>query len=138
MDLDFGELAQDEKFKELATNLKESIDKLQDHMERLHKINYDKLSQEDKVKYDIYQTYAINSIFWMYLKLIGEDLTEHGVIHELSRVKEAMARQKQFQDRKLQPRLEKDVAKRFVKHGLQIPREEAEKIEPNRKKRKLE
>lgn len=35
--------------------------------------NYDDLSTEDKVKFDLYLSYSINSLYWMYCKLHAID-----------------------------------------------------------------
>lgn len=44
---------------------------------------------------------------------------KHGIKHEMSRVKEAMMRQKQIHDHKtIRPVLEQDAAKRMVRGGL--------------------
>lgn len=44
---------------------------------------------------------------------------KHGIKHELSRIKEAMERQKQIRDHKtIRPVLKQDAAKRMVRSGL--------------------
>lgn len=35
--------------------------------------NYDDLSTEEKVKFDLYLSYSINSLYWMYCKLQAID-----------------------------------------------------------------
>jgi hypothetical protein len=106
---------------------------------------YDDLMIEDKVKYDIYLTYTVNSLYFLYLKLQGNQknvsqvpigrrlcLNTHfcpqdDIKHELGRIKTAMKRNSDIHDsRTKRPRLDQGAAKRFVKSGLW------DKDDPNR------
>lgn len=71
--LDFGELQNDLDFVQKATNLDQALQDIETHMKSMEKVNYEKLSLEDKVKYDLFRAYSINSLFWIYLKLEGVD-----------------------------------------------------------------
>merc|ERR1712154_138556 len=72
---------------------------------------YDKLDPMGKAKMDLVSAYAINSLFWMLLKTMGENPGAADVKKELDRVKEAMMRCKVIQD----------AAKRLVTSGLWEP-----------------
>lgn len=80
----------------------------------------------------------------MYLKLQGIDPAQHGITHELSRVKEAMQKEKQLQDKKNMPRVNQQAAKRFVKHELWTPKNKKDGMNsknngiPMNRKRKFE
>lgn len=71
--MDFAELKNDTDFISKTTNLEDSIRAIEKHMGLMHELPYEDLSKEDKVKYDLFQSFAINSLFFMYLKLQGID-----------------------------------------------------------------
>ena len=78
----------------------------------------------ERAKVDLISVYAINSIFWMLLKTQGENPAEAGVKKELDRVKEAMMRCKEIQDKAKRGRVDQGAAKRLVTSGLWKPGEE--------------
>uniref|UniRef100_A0A336LJI0 Nuclear nucleic acid-binding protein C1D n=1 Tax=Culicoides sonorensis TaxID=179676 RepID=A0A336LJI0_CULSO len=121
--MDFGELKNDSDFISKVTNLEDSINAIETHMARMNELTYEDLSKEDKVKYDLFQSFAINSLFFMYLKLQGIDPSNHEIKHELAKIKDGMKREKLFQDKKTMPRINQGVAKRFVKHELWTPKD---------------
>lgn len=52
----------------------QSLDAINEHISAACDFpNYDDLSTEDKVKYDLYLSYSINSLYWMYCKLQAVD-----------------------------------------------------------------
>lgn len=71
--MDFAEFKNDTEFITSVTNLEKSINAIEKHMALMNELSYEDLSKEDKVKYDLFQTFAINSLFFMYLKLQGID-----------------------------------------------------------------
>ncbi|XP_063705138.1 nuclear nucleic acid-binding protein C1D [Culicoides brevitarsis] len=120
--MDFGELKNDTDFISKVTNLEDSINAIERHMALMGELTYEDLSKENKVKYDLFQSFAINSLFFMYLKLQGIDPTNNENLSlklELSKIKDAMKRENLFQDKKTMPRINQAVAKRFVLHGIQ-------------------
>eukprot|EP00092_Neocalanus_flemingeri_P003354 GFUD01003592.1.p1 GENE.GFUD01003592.1~~GFUD01003592.1.p1 ORF type:complete len:156 (+),score=66.06 GFUD01003592.1:457-924(+) len=82
---------------------------------------YDKLDPMGKAKMDLVSAYAINSLFWMLLKTMGENPGAADVKKELDRVKEAMMRCKEIQDRAKRGRVDQGAAKRLVSSGLWEP-----------------
>lgn len=54
-------------------NFFSAIQKIEDMLSLANQINYEELSVEEKVKYDIFLSYSINSLYFMYLKINGED-----------------------------------------------------------------
>jgi len=82
---------------------------------------YDKLDSMGKAKMDLVSAYAINSLFWMLLKTMGENPGAADVKKELDRVKEAMMRCKEIQDRAKRGRVNQGAAKRLVASGLWEP-----------------
>ena len=82
---------------------------------------YDKLDPMGKAKMDLVSAYAINSLFWMLLKTMGENPGAADVKKELDRVKEAMMRCKEIQERAKRGRVDQGAAKRLVSSGLWEP-----------------
>uniref|UniRef100_A0A1B6LSD0 Nuclear nucleic acid-binding protein C1D n=1 Tax=Graphocephala atropunctata TaxID=36148 RepID=A0A1B6LSD0_9HEMI len=85
---------------------------------------YTKLSIEEKVKYDLFLSYSLTSLYWIYLRTQGEDPVQ--VKSELERVKKYMDKSKQIHDRKSMPRIDKGAASRFVRSGLWDPKKSAD------------
>lgn len=73
MDFDFAELKNDVNFVSNVKATTEAIANIEEEIEKVSQIKLEDLTAEDKVKHDIFLTYAINSLFWMYLKINGEN-----------------------------------------------------------------
>jgi len=82
---------------------------------------YDKLDPMGKAKMDLVSAYAINSLFWMLLKTMGENPGAADVKKELDRVKEAMMRCKEIQEKAKRGKVDQGAAKRLVASGLWEP-----------------
>jgi len=78
----------------------------------------------DRAKVDLVSAYAINSLVWMLLKTQGSSPAEAGVKGELDRVKAAMVRCKELQDKARRGRVDQAAAQRLVTSGLWRPGEE--------------
>ncbi|XP_055297529.1 nuclear nucleic acid-binding protein C1D-like [Sitodiplosis mosellana] len=118
--MDFGELRNDTDFITKSTNLEKSLDAIDEQISAACDFpNYDDLSTEDKVKYDLYLSYSINSLYWMYCKLQAIDASSNPIRNEISRVRQAIVRDKDIYERKTKrPVLDKGAAGRFIRHGL--------------------
>ena len=91
---------------------------LRESSEQIH----EKLDVLDRAKLDLMIVYAMNSMFWMYLITQGISPKEHGIKHELDRVKDYMKKIKDVGDKKTASlKIDKDAAKRFVKGALANP-----------------
>lgn len=77
---DLGELEKDEAFKSSLSKFHTSVDKVGNALQLCcgHDV-YSTLSSEDKVQYDLFLSYSLNSLFWTYLRTQGVDPTKHGV-----------------------------------------------------------
>lgn len=73
MDFEFGELKNDENFVSKVQTTSEAISKIEQTIKDASKVKIDELSTEEKIKYDLFLTYAVNSLYWMYLKINGEN-----------------------------------------------------------------
>lgn len=68
--MDFGELRNDKDFIAKSTNLETVLDRIDEHINAACDFpNYDDLSTEEKVKFDLFLAYSINSLYWMLCKL---------------------------------------------------------------------
>ncbi|KAL6426169.1 nuclear nucleic acid-binding protein C1D-like [Cataglyphis hispanica] len=121
MDHDFEELSHDTNIIARLQQFSEAAFKVQDVVESVvsDPSLYEKLSNVNKIKYNLMLSYSLNSLFWMYLRAKGIDPSKHRIRSENERLKKAMIRAKQISDRNtLMPRINKDVANRFVKKSL--------------------
>lgn len=116
--MDFGELKNDTSFVSKVEASSKAIDNVKKVIEQALAMNTDEMSIEDKVKYDIFLAYCVNSLYFMYLKVDGQDVSSHEIKHELNRIKEVMQKNQQVLDKKLRPTVAVDAAKRLVKGGL--------------------
>ncbi|XP_033230121.1 nuclear nucleic acid-binding protein C1D [Belonocnema kinseyi] len=135
MDINFDDLANDHEIIARLQQMHNSIVKIEDTLKLVNNPGlYDKLSNADKIKYNLLMSFGLNSLFWMYLRLEGIDPTKHKIKSENDRLKKAMGRAKEINDSNTKmPRLNKEVAKRFVRSGLWEPRENAESGEQEEK-----
>ncbi|CAD7091535.1 unnamed protein product [Hermetia illucens] len=126
--IDFGELKNDTNFVNKVTNISATLDKIEESIQQMLEVrDYERLSTQEKVKYDLYLSYAINSLYWMYVKIQGMDPNNHDIKHELSRVRQAMMRDKALHDRNtIRPVLDQGAAGRFIRHGLHKKRQDDE------------
>ncbi|XP_034189977.1 nuclear nucleic acid-binding protein C1D-like [Osmia lignaria lignaria] len=120
MDADFEELSNDTNLIARVTQFHDAAMRIEDTIKMATDPEiYEKLSDEDKIQYDLLMSYCLNSTFWMYLRAEGVDPAKHQIRSENERLKKSMARAKQISDRNsLMPRVNKDVAKRFVRNSL--------------------
>lgn len=140
---DYCELDNDKKLIKIIENFDKSLDKIEKSLLAAVQFeNYEHLATEDKVKFDNYVVYCTNSLFWMHVKLLGEDPNEvrmtnqklhyfmnnfytirwqHAIKGELARVRQTILRDKEIYEHKtIRPVVDKSAAARFIKHGLQI------------------
>ncbi|XP_018054352.1 PREDICTED: nuclear nucleic acid-binding protein C1D-like [Atta colombica] len=129
MDADFEELSHDADIIARLKQFSEAAFKIQDMVELVGDPSmFDKLPNADKIKYNLLLSYSLNSLFWMYLKAEGIDPSKHRIRLENERLKKAMIRAKQINDKNtLMPRVDINVAKRFMRNSLWEPKEKKHK-----------
>ncbi|XP_071079399.1 nuclear nucleic acid-binding protein C1D-like [Haliotis cracherodii] len=79
---------------------------------------FEKLEPLDMGKMDLVASYAVNSLFWMYLNVCGVNPKDHAIKQELERVRGYMNRVKEIQDKAKAPKVNAGAAKRMVKSAL--------------------
>ncbi|XP_057661798.1 nuclear nucleic acid-binding protein C1D-like [Diorhabda carinulata] len=120
MSIDFGDLDNDKNIQEKLTNLHNSVEKIEIMLEKLRTADiYEQLSLKQKVDYDLFIAYTLNTLYWLYLRIKNEDPNKNDVKNQLNRVKEYMLKAKQANERNtIRPKLNQAVAGRFIKHGI--------------------
>lgn len=78
--MDFGELKNDTDLISKVNNIQDTLTKIDSKIDvTVEFANYEDLSTEEKVKYDLYLSYSINSLYWTYCKLQGIDVNNVSV-----------------------------------------------------------
>jgi len=84
---------------------------------------YEKFDVEDHVKYDLFLSYSLNSLFWFYPRTQGVDSSKRALKSEIDRMKECFARARQVIDRKtIMPIINTAAAQRFIRSRLWQPK----------------
>lgn len=73
MNYDFGELKNDSSFVNKVQAADEAIARIEKAIKEAAETKLEDLSTDDKIKYDIFMAYAVNSLYFMYLKINGEN-----------------------------------------------------------------
>ncbi|KAJ8928666.1 hypothetical protein NQ314_018760 [Rhamnusium bicolor] len=95
---------------------------------------YDKLSIKEKVDYDLFIAYTLNTLYWLYLRSRNEDPNKNDIKNQLNRIKDYMVKAKQAHERQMiRPKIDQQAASRFVKHGIQYKTDKADQPPPNKK-----
>lgn len=94
MDL-LKDLEEDKVIAEKVENLRTSVQKIHDVLDQALKADTSQFSLKDRVDFDLFLTYALNTLYWMYLRTKGQDPNSNDVKNQLSRIKEYMIKAKQ-------------------------------------------
>lgn len=82
--MNYGELKNDTDFVNKSEALGNYLDKIElDIQATCDFPNYEALSIEDKVKFDLFLSYSINSLYWMLCKLQAIDAGSVSMIESL-------------------------------------------------------
>lgn len=140
LDLD-EDLLKDKELVANIQNLDNSIVNIEALLESRMGVDYNSLSVEDKIKHDLLNAFALNSLYWMYLRLDGIDPTSHNIKRELDRIKTTMDMAKGAMAKKNMLRVDKGAAGRFVEHALWTPNDKkrrSQNMEMSNKKIKFD
>lgn len=75
MDADFEELSHDIDLIAKIKQYRDATTKIQDTIKyAANPAIYEKLSDTDKIQYNLLMSYCLNSVFWMYLRAEGKVL----------------------------------------------------------------
>lgn len=75
--MDFGQLSNDADLRTKVTNITDSLTAIDSTIDAtIDFANYEDLSTEEKVKYDLYLSFSLNSLYWAYCKVQGIDVNK--------------------------------------------------------------
>lgn len=93
--MELKELENDKLIQEKLQNLHDSVEKITNFLDTAFKADITQLTQKEKIDFDLFITYSLNTLYWMYLRIRGEDPNKNEVKNQLNRVKEYMVKAKQ-------------------------------------------
>lgn len=94
--MDFGTLKDDKEIQDKLINFQNSITKIEQVLEESLVENvHEQLSTKEKIDFDLFTAYSLNTLYWLYLRSSGEDPNKNDVKNQLNRVKEYMTKAKQ-------------------------------------------
>eukprot|EP00455_Lapot_gusevi_P015167 TRINITY_DN17654_c0_g1_i1.p1 TRINITY_DN17654_c0_g1~~TRINITY_DN17654_c0_g1_i1.p1 ORF type:complete len:205 (+),score=50.49 TRINITY_DN17654_c0_g1_i1:70-684(+) len=112
------------------TTFKDSITALEEHVKVLSSLPplkeiSERAQHVETAKLNATLAYALDSLYFMYLKSVGIPTDTHPVKKELERVKVYMQKIKAATEEQKEPRMvvDKGAADRFVRHALNQPKE---------------
>ncbi|KAF6211675.1 hypothetical protein GE061_012189 [Apolygus lucorum] len=112
----------DEEVAKQIESLRESSENIENLLDLMISAKaYDRLSTEDQVKHDLFVSYALTSVYWMYMRTQGGNPFNHVVKGEIDRIQDYVKKYQRVKDRKKRPTVQKNAVKRFVKSGLWDP-----------------
>ncbi|XP_017065218.1 nuclear nucleic acid-binding protein C1D [Drosophila eugracilis] len=112
-------LQDDTNMQEILKTFNSSIDVLEADMEKALALRAGHtLTTNEQIKLDSYLAYLNSTLYWIHLKLQGVDVSKHGVMHDLGRAKELLARDKEINESLAAPRLDMPAANRFIAAGI--------------------
>lgn len=77
---DYKELAKDEGYIKVVENLDESLDRIEESFRLVAPLlKSGDLTISEQIKLDNYLIYSMNSLYWIYLKMQGEDPNQVGL-----------------------------------------------------------
>ncbi|XP_017787191.1 PREDICTED: nuclear nucleic acid-binding protein C1D-like [Nicrophorus vespilloides] len=123
--MDFGDLKDDKEIQTKLLNLHKSVNDIEHILDVAYNSKIaEGLSMKDQMEYDLFIAYTLNTLYWLYLRVRGLDPNENEVKKEIQRVREYMVKAQTAVERHtLRKTVNVEVAERFVRHGVQVPKE---------------
>ncbi|XP_051173376.1 nuclear nucleic acid-binding protein C1D-like [Leptopilina boulardi] len=123
MDINFEDLNKDQGIIDQLERINNSVNHIEDILKSVNDPEiYNELSKNDKIKYNLLMSFSLNSLIWMHLRLEGINPKRQRIMSENDRLKKAMFRAKEINNKKSKIRLNKETAQRFIRSGLWQPR----------------
>jgi exosome complex protein LRP1 len=110
--------------RELHESLADLRQALNEFNNNYNNIKSKALSPLLKAKLELTNSYAINSLFWIYLTTKGINPYEHRIKGEIIRLKGYMERVQQIEDKHKQIKLDTNAANRFIRSALWEPNDD--------------
>lgn len=94
--MEYDDLGNDEVIKTKLRNFQDSIKQIGDKIELAINSNvYNDLSIKDKVNYDLFMVYSLNTLYWMYLRTKNQNPKKNDLKGQLTRIKSYMIKRDQ-------------------------------------------
>lgn len=94
--MDFEDLKDDKEIQLKIINFHSSVDNIEKMLDfALSDDIYEKLNTEDKVNYDLFMGYTLNTLFWLYLRTKGVDPNKSEIKNQLNRIRQYMVKAKE-------------------------------------------
>lgn len=81
--MDFGELKNDSNFVAKVQSVSQAITRIEKTIKETDNLKVDEISTEDKINLDLFLSYSINSLYFMFLKIEGDDPNAVSIIKKL-------------------------------------------------------
>lgn len=81
MEFDFGELKNDTNFVNKINASSEAIKNIEKTLQDAAEVKYEDLAPDEKVTFDLFLVYAVNSLYFNYLKVNGENPSTVSLIY---------------------------------------------------------
>lgn len=94
--MDYDHLGDDCDIKTKLVNFRQSIKKIDNIIEKATSADvYNNLDLKDRVNYDLFMAYTLNTLYWLYLRSKNQDPSKNDVKNQLTRIKEYMVKRDQ-------------------------------------------
>lgn len=74
--MDFGELRHDATFVTRVTDFDQSLDEIQEQIQKALAVDVTKLTKEDRIKHELFLCYSMNTLYYLYVKINGGNVNE--------------------------------------------------------------
>lgn len=138
--MDLSELEDSPHIQEQLTNFDNSIIKIEKLLdETLIENVQEKLSTKERIDFDLFTAYSLNTLYWLYLRSSGKDPNKNDIKDQLNRVRDYMTKAKQVKEihiifieifyffllvlqaherNTIRPKIDQPAANRFIKHSI--------------------
>lgn len=94
--MDYDNLGEDTNIKNKLISFRQSVNKIDNIIALATNSNiYNELDLKDKINYDLFMSYALNTLYWLYLRSKNHDPSKNDVKNQLARIKEYMVKRDQ-------------------------------------------
>lgn len=74
--MDFGELKNDTNFVTRVTDFDQSLEAIKEQIQKGLAMDQSQMSKEDRIKHELFLSYSMNTLYFLYLKINGVDIND--------------------------------------------------------------
>lgn len=74
--MDFGELKNDTNFVTRVTDFDQSLEEIKAQIQKGLAMDKSKMTKEDRIKHELFLSYSMNTLYFLYLKINGVDVND--------------------------------------------------------------